>query len=84
VQLYPTEGTSAVALSLTTPQGESVTLLTGRAETPAEGKPLVTKRENENIAYWEEGDQALALTGTISPSRALELAALLARKPQES
>lgn len=79
VQLYPTEGTSAVALSLTTPQGENVTLLTGRAETPAEGKPLVAKREEDNIAYWEEGDQALALTGTVSAARALELAALLAR-----
>ncbi len=79
VQLYPTEGTSAVALSLTTPQGEDVTLLTGRAETPAEGKPLVAKREEDNIAYWEEGDQALALTGAVSAVRALELAALLAR-----
>lgn len=79
VQLYPTGGTSAVAVSLRTSRGEPVTLLTSRAETPAEGTPLVTKRENENIAYWEEGDQALALTGRVSAARALELAALLAK-----
>lgn len=79
VQLYPTDGAQAVALSLMTPQGEKVTLLTGRAETPAEGKPLVTRRESENIGYWEEGEQAMALTGTMPAARVLELAAILAR-----
>ncbi|AUW57694.1 hypothetical protein C1T17_05825 [Sphingobium sp. SCG-1] len=79
VQLYPTNSSPAVALSLTTPQGEAVTLLAGRAETPADAKPLVTKRASENIAYWENGDQALALTGTMPAERALELAAMLAR-----
>jgi predicted O-methyltransferase YrrM/anti-sigma factor RsiW len=78
VQLYPAEGTPAVALSLDTPQKEAVTLLAGRAETPAEAIPLVTRRQGENIAYWENGDQAFALTGTINAKRALELAAMLA------
>ena len=79
VQLYPAEGAPAVALSLDTPRGEAVTLLAGKAETPAEAIPLVTKRENENIAFWENGDQAFALTGTVPAARALELAAMLAR-----
>lgn len=84
VQLYPTNSSPAIALSLTTPQGEAVTLLAGRAETPAEAKPLVTKRASENIAYWENGDQALALTGTMPAGRALELAAILARNTASS
>ncbi len=80
VQLYPTEASSAIALSLTTGRGERVSLLAGRAETPAEGKPLVAHRAGETIAYWEEGDLAFAITGTVPADRALALAAMVARK----
>ncbi|WP_336958662.1 class I SAM-dependent methyltransferase [Sphingobium aquiterrae] len=81
VQLYPTEGSPAVALSLTTAQAEPVSLLVGKAETPAEGEPLVERRSQDNVAYWEEGDLALALTGAVPPARALELAAQIASRP---
>lgn len=83
VQLYPNAGSPAVALSLTTPQGEPVSLFADRAETPAEGKPLLARRAQENVAYWEEGDFAFALTGEVAPPRALALAAALAAADQK-
>ncbi|MDF0542042.1 class I SAM-dependent methyltransferase [Sphingobium sp. H39-3-25] len=82
VQLYPTEGNPAIALSLTTPQAEPVSLLVGKAETPAEGQPLVERRSKDNVAYWEEGELALALTGAVPPARALALAAQIAGRTQ--
>jgi predicted O-methyltransferase YrrM len=78
VQLYPTEDGPAVALSLATPQGDAVSLFADRAETPAEAKPLIATRSGESIAYWEDGDLAFALTGTLTPARTLELAAAIA------
>lgn len=80
VQLYPAGGRPAVALSLTTAHGEPVSIFAGRAETPAEGTPMLTHRENETIAYWEDGDIAFALTGRIAPARALQLAARVAER----
>lgn len=80
VQLYPAGDSPAVALSLTTAHGEPVSLFAGRAETPAEGKPMLTRRNDENIAYWEEGELAYALTGRIAPARALQLAARVAER----
>jgi predicted O-methyltransferase YrrM/anti-sigma factor RsiW len=63
VQLVPSPGSPAVAMSLLTPQGEALSLFADRAETPAEGTPLVARRAGETIAYWERGDMAYALTG---------------------
>jgi predicted O-methyltransferase YrrM len=80
VQLYPAPGSPAIALSLTTPQAEQVSLFIGRAETPAEGQPVVERRDGDNVAYWEEGEVALALTGALPPARALELAAQVAHR----
>lgn len=78
VQLYPTGNGPSVAISLVTGHGEAVSLLAGRAETPAEGSPLVARRADEAVAYWEEGDLAFAVTGSVTSDRALRLAAMVA------
>ncbi len=78
VQLYPTSDGPAVAVSLTAPGGEPVSLFADKAETPAEAKPLLATRSGESIAYWEVGDVAFAVTGAVAPARALELAAQIA------
>lgn len=78
VQLYPADGSPAVAISLLTARGEAISFFADRAETPAESKPLIARRAEENIAYWEQGDLAFALTGALPSARALELAAQVA------
>lgn len=63
VQLVPSSGSPAVAMSVETPQGDRLSLFADRAETPAETEPLMARRAGETIAYWERGDMAYALTG---------------------
>jgi len=63
VQLVPSSGSPAVAMSVTTPDGDHLSLFADRAETPAEATPMMARRAGEIIAYWERGDMAYALTG---------------------
>lgn len=63
VQLVPSSGSPAVAVSVVTPQGDRLSLFADRAETAAETQPLMARRAGETIAYWERGDMAYALTG---------------------
>lgn len=78
VQLYPTPDSPAVAVSITTPRGEQLSFFAGRAETPAEARPLLARRADDVIAYWEAGDMAYALTGRAGPQRIMALAAQIA------
>ncbi|MEJ7927695.1 class I SAM-dependent methyltransferase [Sphingobium sp. AN641] len=78
VQVYPTSDSPAVAVSLVTDKGEQLSLFADHAETPADAKPLLARREGDTIAYWEEGKAAFALTGPVEPQRALTLAGQLA------
>ncbi|MDX3901743.1 MAG: class I SAM-dependent methyltransferase [Sphingobium sp.] len=84
VQLYPTADGPAVALSLATARGEQVSLFADRTDTPADAKPLLAKRADDSIAYWESGDTAFALTGSADPARLLALAALLAQGQEQA
>lgn len=78
VQVYPTSDSPAVAVSLVTDRGEQLSLFADHAETPAEAKPLLARRDGDMIAYWEEGEAAFALTGPLEAQRALALAGQLA------
>lgn len=75
VQLFPTADSPAIAVSIVTPAGEQLSFFADRAETPAEGRPLLARREGDLIAYWEAGDMAYALTGRAPANRILTLAA---------
>ncbi len=78
VQLYPTPDSPAVAVSITTPAGEHLSFFADRAETPAEAHPLLARRAEDVIAYWEAGDMAYALTGRAKAGRIMALAAEIA------
>ncbi|MFB0875906.1 MULTISPECIES: class I SAM-dependent methyltransferase [unclassified Sphingobium] len=78
VQLFPTPDSSAIAISLVTPQGEPLSFFADRAETPAETTPLMARRAGETIAYWEQGAMAYALTGKVDARRVMQLAGLVA------
>jgi predicted O-methyltransferase YrrM len=78
VQLFPTPDSPAIAMSVTTPQGEPLSLFADRAETPAEATPLMARRAGETIAYWEEGAMAYALSGKGDARRIMQLAGAIA------
>jgi anti-sigma factor RsiW len=78
VQLFPTPDSPAIAMSVTTPQGEPLSLFADRAETPAEATPLMARRAGETIAYWEEGAMAYALSGKGDARRIMQLAGTIA------
>lgn len=75
VQLFPTPDSPAIAVSIVTPAGEQLSFFADRAETPAETKPLLARRADDIIAYWESGDMAYALTGRAPSRRIMTLAA---------
>ncbi|MDO7834220.1 class I SAM-dependent methyltransferase [Sphingobium sp. HBC34] len=77
-QLFPTADSPAIAMSVTTPQGEALSLFADRAETPAEATPLMARRAGETIAYWEQGTMAYALTGQGEARRIMQLAGTIA------
>jgi predicted O-methyltransferase YrrM len=78
VQLFPTPDSPAIAMALETPRGEHLSFFADRAETPAEAKPLLERRDADVIAYWEVGNMAYALTGQAAPARIMELAGAIA------
>lgn len=79
VQVYPSNIGVAVALALRTDAGQAVSLFATRAETPAEKLPLLERREDRSLAYWEEGPVAYALSGKLPAEQVLSLAALLSQ-----
>lgn len=78
VQLFPTADSPAIAMSIMTPAGEQLSFFADRAETPAETRPLLARRDGDIIAYWEVGDMAYALTGRAPAQRIMTLAAEIA------
>jgi predicted O-methyltransferase YrrM len=77
VQVYPSDLGPAVVAVLRTVEGEEVSLFATRAETGADRLPLLERREGQPFAYWEQGVLAYALTGELSSSRVMALAASL-------
>ncbi|MES2174504.1 MAG: class I SAM-dependent methyltransferase [Pseudomonadota bacterium] len=78
VQLFPTPDSPAIAMSLLTPQGEALSLFADRAETPAEGTPLIAQQHGDVVGYWEVGAMAYALTGKADARRVMQLAGEIA------
>ena len=65
-------------MTIVTPKDETLSLFADRAETPAEATPLVARRADEVVAYWEVGTMAYALTGRGDTRRVLQLAGTIA------
>ncbi|KFL45618.1 hypothetical protein IL54_1028 [Sphingobium sp. ba1] len=78
VQLFPTTDSPAIAMTIVTPEQETLSLFADKAETPAEATPLVARRAGDVVAYWEVGTMAYALTGEGDTRRILHLAGTIA------
>ncbi|MEQ5788740.1 class I SAM-dependent methyltransferase [Erythrobacter sp. NFXS35] len=81
VQLYPSDLGNVVTVTLLTEADERLSLLAARAETPAEGLPMLERREGAAIAYWEEGPLAYALVGELEARILLKYASRLSAAP---
>ncbi|WP_375289433.1 hypothetical protein [Qipengyuania sp.] len=83
VQLFPSDLGNSLTVTLITQRGEHLSLFAARAETPAEELPLMEQREENAIAYWEEGPLAYALVGEMEAERLLRYAAQLSETRQK-
>lgn len=79
VQLDPSDLGNALTVSIMTDRGERLSLFVARAETPAEGLPMLERRDGASIAYWEEGPFAYALIGAIKAETLLHYAAAVSQ-----
>lgn len=79
VQLDPSDLGNALTVSIMTDRGERLSLFVARAETPAEGLPMLERRDGASIAYWEEGPFAYALIGAIKAETLLQYAAAVSQ-----
>ena len=78
-QVYPTDDGPSVQIAVEAERGERLSLFGMRADTPAGRDPLLAKRQDEQVAYWENGRYAYALVSPMAPQRLLGLALRIAR-----
>lgn len=79
VQVYPSEEGPSVQVAMLTGEGEPVSLVAVRAETPAGRRPLLESYKGARVAYWEAGDFAYGLVGALPARRLLQLASEMSR-----
>lgn len=78
-QVYPSDDGPGVSLLIETAPGRQLNLFAVRASTAVTDEPVVTGRDGEYAAYWEEEEAAYVLTGDGSREELLARAALLSR-----
>jgi len=78
-QVYPSDDGPGVSLLIETAPGRQLNLFAVRASTAVTEKPIVTRKDGEYAAYWEEEEAAYVLTGDGSREELLAHAALLSR-----
>lgn len=78
VQVYPSDAGPIVQVAARTGQGETISLVAMRVDTPAGRTPIVSSLRGDEVAYWEENDQAYGIVGTIAAKRLLSLASEVA------
>jgi len=79
VQIYPSTGGPSVELSIRSRQNETFSLFGMRTDAAAGATPSLERRQDDHVAYWEEGPLAFAVVGSLDAKRLLQLAALLDR-----
>lgn len=77
VQIYPAGAGSSVEYAMKGPGGERFSIFAMKADTPAGGTPLLERRGDAQVAYWEEGDCAFAVVGSTEAKQLLRWAARL-------
>ncbi|MET0269631.1 MAG: hypothetical protein ABW173_04295, partial [Sphingomonas sp.] len=76
-RIFPSPIGPGAQLYIALPTGARVGLTAMRIDTPAGEHPRLDRREDENVAYWEEGDTAFALVGQSPSPLLLSLASRL-------
>lgn len=79
VQVYPSDAGPSIQVAMVTAEGEPVSLVAMRADTPAGQRPMLESYEGARVAYWEAGDFAYGLVGDLPAKRLLQLASDLSR-----
>jgi anti-sigma factor RsiW len=79
VQVYPSTVGPLVQIAAITDRGEAISLVAMRVNTPAEATPLLSDRDGDDVAYWEEGEDAYGIVGALPAARLLTLASDLAK-----
>ncbi|WP_395337182.1 anti-sigma factor [Novosphingobium sp. BL-8H] len=78
VQIFPSDNGPSLQVTVDSGQGEPLSLFAIRARTRAPQEPAIVKEKGANVAYWQEGDLAYALTGQVPGAELDRLATVLA------
>jgi len=79
VQVFPSDTGPSIQLAIETGERQRFTMAAmRRVDTPADGKPLLDRREGEQVAFWEQQGFAYALVGRDSAANLLNLASRIA------
>ncbi len=78
-QLFPSDDGPSLQMTVDRGDGEPVSLFAVRAQTGAPEDPLVVRDGKEAVAYWQEGELAMALTGDEPEAELDAVAGQLAR-----
>lgn len=79
-QLYPSDLGNSVVLTMVTADDERVSLFAAEEDTSIGDSPSMELNNGVPVAYWEDGEAALALVGELEGTRLLELATTLDRE----
>lgn len=79
VQVYPSSGGLLVQVAATTERGETVSLVAMHIDALTDTNPVLSSRDGENVAYWEDEGDAFAVVGALPSARLLALASDIAR-----
>ncbi|WP_221558176.1 sulfotransferase domain-containing protein [Qipengyuania qiaonensis] len=79
-QLYPSDLGNSVVLTMVTADDERVSLFAAEEDTSIGDSPSMDLNNGVAVAYWEDGQAALALVGELEAPRLLELATTLDRE----
>ena len=79
-QLYPSDLGNSVVLTMVTADDERVSLFAAEEDTSIGDSPSMELNNGVPVAYWEDGEAALALVGELEGTRLMELATTLDRE----
>jgi asparagine synthase (glutamine-hydrolysing) len=77
VQALPRGAAQGVNIEVQLPGRERLSIFGMKTHAMGQGHPVVDKREQDNVVYWEEGDFTFAVVGSLPSKKLLQLVAQL-------
>lgn len=77
VQVLPWGAARSVSIAVELPDNVQLSIFGMKTSAAGQGHPVVDKRDQDNVVYWEEGDYAFAIVGSLPSKRLLRLATAL-------